>query len=82
MILNLFFIFLLIFLWLHFFSLFSFLNTHNKANHEEIIFLNFFFLSLMLFEFQTGPKVVLGSPKVLRKEKILTKMTFSCFDVY
>ena len=81
MILNLFFIFLLIFFGCTFSPYFFFLNTHSKANHEEIIFLNIFFLSLMLFGFQIKPKVVFGSPKVLRKEKILTKMIFSYFDV-
>ena len=41
-----------------------------------------FFLFLILFRFQTNPKVVFGSPKVPRNENILRKMIFfSCLDV-
>ena len=43
---------------------------HNKTKHEKIIFLNIFFLSLVLFGFQMEPKIVFGSQKVTRKKML------------
>ena len=41
-----------------------------KTKHAKIIFLNIIFLSLILFGFQTKPKIVLGPWKQsIRKEK-------------
>ena len=50
-----------------------------KPTFEKIIFLNFFFLFLVLFRFQMNHKIVFSSPKVPRNENILRKMIFLMF---
>ena len=53
-----------------------------KPNMRKSFFLVlFYFISLILFRFEMEPKVVLGSHKVLRKEKMLSKIIFSRLHV-